>query len=99
MSFTPSIKPKTRTSTKLEVLKNMFRPPKVLPTTSKSPSSKSPRKSPSLKKNPMADEGFSRIMGGKWSRKYKRNINCNHPRGFSQKQYCKYGRRKTYKKH
>lgn len=32
--------------------------------------------------------------GGKWSRKYKRRINCNRPRGFSQKQYCKYGRKK-----
>lgn len=30
----------------------------------------------------------------KWSLKYKRTINCNRPRGFSQKQYCKYGRRK-----
>ncbi len=29
----------------------------------------------------------------KWSLKYKRSINCNRPRGFSQKQYCKYGRR------
>jgi hypothetical protein len=28
----------------------------------------------------------------KWSRKYKRSINCKQPRGFSQKQYCKYGR-------
>ena len=25
----------------------------------------------------------------KWSLKYKRSINCNRPRGFSQKQYCK----------
>lgn len=32
--------------------------------------------------------------GGKWSRKYKRSINCRKPRGFSQKQYCKYGRNK-----
>lgn len=32
--------------------------------------------------------------GRKWSLKYKRTINCNRPRGFSQKQYCKYGRRK-----
>jgi thiol-disulfide isomerase/thioredoxin len=32
--------------------------------------------------------------GGKWSRKYKRSINCKRPRGFSQKQYCKYSRRK-----
>jgi thiol-disulfide isomerase/thioredoxin len=28
----------------------------------------------------------------KWSRKYKSSINCNKPKGFSQKQYCKYGR-------
>jgi hypothetical protein len=28
--------------------------------------------------------------GGAWSAKYKRSINCNRPRGFSQKQYCKY---------
>ena len=27
--------------------------------------------------------------GGKWSLKYKRSINCNRPKGFSQKQYCK----------
>jgi thiol-disulfide isomerase/thioredoxin len=32
--------------------------------------------------------------GGKWSLKYKRSINCNRPRGFSQKQHCKYGRKK-----
>ena len=32
--------------------------------------------------------------GGKWSRKYKSSINCNRPKGFSQKQYCKYGRNK-----
>ena len=31
--------------------------------------------------------------GGKWSIKYKKSINCNRPKGFSQKQYCKYGRR------
>jgi hypothetical protein len=32
--------------------------------------------------------------GGKWSLKYKRSINCNRPRGFSQKQYCKYSAKK-----
>ena len=32
--------------------------------------------------------------GGKWSTKYKRSINCNKPKGFSQRQYCKYGRNK-----
>jgi hypothetical protein len=30
----------------------------------------------------------------KWSLKYKRSINCQRPRGFSQKQHCKYGRSK-----
>ena len=29
----------------------------------------------------------------KWSAKYKRSINCRRPKGFSQKQYCKYGRK------
>ena len=30
----------------------------------------------------------------RWSRKYKKSINCRKPKGFSQKQYCKYGRKK-----
>jgi hypothetical protein len=34
----------------------------------------------------------------KWSLKYKRSINCKRPRGFSQHQYCKYGRKKSYRK-
>lgn len=34
------------------------------------------------------------MKGGKWSLKYKRNINCKKPKGFSQRQYCKYGRKK-----
>jgi len=29
----------------------------------------------------------------RWSMKYKRSINCRRPRGFSQRQHCKYGRR------
>ena len=32
--------------------------------------------------------------GGKWSKKYKLSINCKKPKGFSQKQYCKYSRKK-----
>lgn len=32
--------------------------------------------------------------GGKFSRKYKLSINCKNPKGFSQRQYCKYGRNK-----
>jgi len=35
-----------------------------------------------------------KINGSKWSAKYKRSINCNRPKGFSQRQYCKYGRKK-----
>jgi len=53
----------------------------------------------------------NKMRGGKWSLKYKKSINCKHPKGFSQKQHCKYGRKKfdlfkrkskkskTYKKH
>jgi hypothetical protein len=35
-----------------------------------------------------------KMYGGKWSSKYKKSINCKKPKGFSQKQYCKYGRNK-----
>ncbi len=38
--------------------------------------------------------GTRKTRGGKWSLKYKRSINCKSPKGFSQKQYCKYGRNK-----
>ena len=33
----------------------------------------------------------------KWSAKYKKSINCKRPKGFSQRQHCKYGRNKTRK--
>ena len=29
----------------------------------------------------------------KWSDKYKKSINFSRPKGFSQKQHCKYGRK------
>jgi ribosomal protein L34 len=32
-------------------------------------------------------------QGGKWSLKYKKSIDCNKPKGFSQRQHCKYGRK------
>lgn len=33
----------------------------------------------------------NKVGGGrKWSQKYKNSINCKYPKGFSQKQYCKY---------
>lgn len=35
------------------------------------------------------------IRSRKWSQKYKKSINCKRPKGFSQKQYCKYGRKRT----
>ena len=38
--------------------------------------------------------GTRKRRGGKWSLKYKRSINCKKPKGFSQKQYCKYSRNK-----
>jgi hypothetical protein len=34
-----------------------------------------------------------KIARRKWSMKYKKSINCSRPKGFSQKQYCKYGRK------
>ena len=37
-------------------------------------------------------------IGGKWSLKYKKSINCNRPKGFSQRQHCKYGRKNLTKK-
>ena len=46
-------------------------------------------------------KGMKRVkqvkIGGKWSKKYKKSINCKKPKGFSQKQYCKYGRKKKKK--
>lgn len=35
-----------------------------------------------------------KLRSRKWSRKYKKSINCRRPKGFSQRQYCKYGRKK-----
>lgn len=37
---------------------------------------------------------INKHRGGKWSRKYKLSIDCEHPKGFSQRQYCEYGRDK-----
>ena len=38
-----------------------------------------------------------RIVRRKWTMKYKKSINCNHPKGFSQKQYCKSGKTRKNK--
>lgn len=49
-----------------------------------------------VKKQPMRTRKNKRNQrGGKWSLKYKRSINCKRPRGFSQRQHCKYGRKRS----
>jgi len=48
-------------------------------------------------KNNNTNTKYGIKKGGKWSQKYKRSINCKRPKGFSQKQHCKYGRNKTKK--
>lgn len=37
---------------------------------------------------------ISELLTEKWSRKYKRSINCSNPRGFSQRAHCA-GRKKN----
>jgi hypothetical protein len=46
-----------------------------------------------IKKTKKTKKTIKRLVGGKWSIKYKKSINCKHPKGFSQKQHCKYGRK------
>ena len=38
------------------------------------------------------NESYNKPRSGfkkRWSVKYKKSIDCNNPKGFSQKQYCK----------
>lgn len=42
---------------------------------------------------------FRKKSSKNWTRKRKMSINCKKPKGFSQKQYCKYGRKKNRKSH
>ena len=46
------------------------------------------------------EKALTKKLGGrrKWTRKYKKGINCRRPKGFSQRQYCKYGRKKRRRK-
>jgi len=48
-----------------------------------------------VKKNNIRQNGGKKTLKKRrrWSLKYKRSINCKRPRGFSQKQYCKYGKK------
>jgi hypothetical protein len=45
----------------------------------------------------ISKNGGNPRKNGKWTMKYKKSINCKKPKGFSQKQYCKYGRKKQKK--
>lgn len=38
-------------------------------------------------------EGARKYLGEDWSSKYKKSINCNNPKGFSQRAHCQ-GRKK-----
>jgi len=61
----------------------------------KSVSKPTGRKKAKSKSKPRTQKGGkTKRRQHKWSRKYKRSINCRRPRGFSQRQYCKYGRKK-----
>ena len=46
------------------------------------------------RKNRVMNGSRKNKTAGKWSLKYKRSINCRRPKGFSQRQHCKYGRHK-----
>ena len=46
------------------------------------------------RKNRVMNRSRKNKTAGKWSLKYKRSINCRRPKGFSQRQHCKYGRHK-----
>jgi thiol-disulfide isomerase/thioredoxin len=57
----------------------------------KTQNQKGGRKRKTLKRNKKSNK--YRKTRGKWSLKYKKKINCNYPKGFSQRQHCKYGRK------
>ena len=42
------------------------------------------------------DNKKKQFLDEKWSEKYKRSINCNNPKGFSQRAHCQ-GRKKRKK--
>lgn len=52
----------------------------------------------SIKKVQREKKSGKNMTKRKWSLAYKKSINCNKPKGFSQKQYCKYGKTKRRKK-
>ena len=57
-------------------------------------SEKNTNKTRNKRNNTTKRNNKTKQRGGKWSKKYKDSINCSKPKGFSQKQHCKYGRNK-----
>ena len=51
------------------------------------------KKYPNCVKNEAEQQAESEELDEKWSEKYKRSIDCSHPKGFSQKAHCQ-GRKK-----
>jgi hypothetical protein len=51
------------------------------------------KKYPNCVKNEAEQQSESEELDEKWSTKYKRSIDCSHPKGFSQKAHCQ-GRKK-----
>ncbi len=63
------------------------------------PSSHSSSPSPSRKRHSGGRATVHRRGKRRWSVKYKRSIRCSRPRGFSQRQYCRFGRRPSRTHH
>ena len=51
------------------------------------------KKSNKLIKTKSKNKSKNKSKSKKWSDTYKKSINCKSPKGFSQRQYCKYGRK------
>lgn len=79
-----------QTSSPENVYKRLVRSEKNTNKTRKS----STRNSVTRKNRKTRSNRKTKQRGGKWSKKYKDSINCSKPKGFSQKQHCKYGRNK-----
>ena len=82
-SFSPKVTIRKTSPKRKSPSKSTRRKPVKKATPKRKSPSKSTRKKPVKKATPNKRS---------WSRKYKMSINCRSPKGFSQRQYCKYGR-------
>jgi hypothetical protein len=64
----------------------------------KSPKRKSKRKSKSRRKSPKRKSKSYRKKSAVWSQKYKNSINCNRPKGFSQRAHCQSLKKKSIRR-